>query len=90
MEKSIRRTRSSLQVAVGRFVRRYEAVRLRRDQALVDDVRKLQRLLHPEGGPQERLHGLPHYGARYGERAFLQALRQAVLPFDAVLRELEP
>lgn len=90
LERSLARTRTSLRVAVTRFARRYELARLRRDSTLVEDVRKLQRLLHPEGGPQERLHGLPHYAARYGARDFVRAIVAAAEPFDASLREIEP
>ncbi len=90
LQQAVQRTRTSIRIALQRFARRYEAVCLRRDQALVDDVRKLQRLLHPAGGPQERLHGYSQYAARYGERAFIESILARATPFDASLQELEP
>lgn len=89
LEKPLARTRTSVRVAVDRFASRYEAARLRVDAALVDDVRRLKRLLHP-GAPQERVHALPYYGARYGDRAFVETVLRAARPFDAALGDLEP
>ncbi len=89
LDKPLARTRKSVQVAIDRFAARYEAARLRSDARLVDDVRKLKALLHP-GAPQERVHGLPYYAARYGERAFVDAVLRAVRPFDGSLQDLSP
>ncbi len=90
LEKALARTRTSVRVAAERFAARYERARLHRDEAVVADVRKLQRLLHPKGAPQERNHGLAWYGARYGDRAFLETILASVRPFDGSLLEIEP
>lgn len=89
MEKALVRTRTSVRVALDRFAARHSAVCLRRDEALVEDVRKLRRLLFPDA-PQERILGLPHFAARWGGRAFAEAAIAVAEPFDASLRELEP
>jgi len=89
MDKALTRTRNTVRVALDRFAARHRAVRLRRDESLVEDVRKLRRLLHPDA-PQERIHGFPHLAARFGGRAFVEAAIAAAEPFDASLRELEP
>ncbi|HWV39869.1 MAG TPA: bacillithiol biosynthesis cysteine-adding enzyme BshC [Vulgatibacter sp.] len=89
MEKALARTRNTVRVALDRFAARHAAVCLRRDEALVENVRRLRRLLHP-GAPQERVLGVPHLAARWGGRAFTERVIAAAEPFDASLRELEP
>lgn len=88
LERSLSRTRRSLHVAVERFARRYGAVRLRRDQALVDDVRRLLLLLKPQGAPQERILCFASFAARYGDEALVRKIVDAVDPLDPSLREL--
>jgi len=90
LDRAFGRTRRSVERAVGRLVGRYARARLQRDERIVADVRKLLRLLFPGGAPQERVHGLAWYAARYGERAFLDAVLAAARPFDGSLQELRP
>lgn len=90
MEKALVRTRNTVRIALERFARRHAAVIVRRDSDLVNDVRRLQALLHPRGAPQERILGLPHLAARFGGHTFVGAIVAAAEPFDATLRELEP
>lgn len=87
--RSLERTRGTVKYAVSRFVRNYERARLRRDEGLVSDVRRLAALLHPEGGPQERCHGLSWYAAKWGDRALVEAVLESIVPFDPSLKDLE-
>lgn len=82
MPRGLERTRRTVERAVERLRRRYATALARRDERLVADVRKLKGLLHPQGLPQERFHGLPWYGVRYGDRAFVRLVLDAIRPFD--------
>lgn len=90
LARSLERTRKTVAYAVSRFARNYERARLRRDEGLVSDVRRFKALLHPEGGPQERCHGLSWYAAKWGDRALVEAVLAAIVPFDSTLKDLEP
>lgn len=90
LDRSFARTRRSVERAVERFVARYARERVRSDERLVADVRRLANLLAPAGVPQEREHGLAWYAARYGGPGFVRAILDAVVPFDGTLRELVP
>lgn len=90
LERSITRTRGTVERAVGRFAARYEAAIARADAQRVADVRRLQALLHPNGAPQERVYGLPAFALRHGDRALVERVLAAVDPFDPALKELVP
>jgi hypothetical protein len=53
-------------------------------------VRRLRDFLHPKGTPQERVLGLGAVAARSGDRAFVEQVLAAIVPYDSTLRELEP
>jgi hypothetical protein len=73
---------------VSKLAAKYEKASLHRDQKLVDDVRRLKRLLYPGDAPQERFYGLPSFAARFGEREFVHAVLAAVRPFEFAPRDL--
>lgn len=63
---AVRRTQTSVERNVERLLARYQRLRTERDQVLCARIDRLQRLLYPQGGPQERHYGLPYFLARYG------------------------
>jgi bacillithiol biosynthesis cysteine-adding enzyme BshC len=79
---AVEKTRATVATAVARLAGKVEKARLHQDRGLVDDVRRLQELLCPNGVPQERVYGLPYFAARYGEVAFIARVLAAVTPFD--------
>jgi bacillithiol biosynthesis cysteine-adding enzyme BshC len=79
---AVAKTRAAVATAVARLAGKVERARLHQDRGLVDDVRRLQELLCPNGLPQERVYGLPYFAARYGEGAFIDRVLAAATPFD--------
>jgi bacillithiol biosynthesis cysteine-adding enzyme BshC len=86
----VAKTRDKLRLIAGKLGEKVAAALARGDQARVEDVQRLLRLLQPGGAPQERVYGLSYFAARYGERAFLEAVLAAIEPFDPAPRELRP
>jgi bacillithiol biosynthesis cysteine-adding enzyme BshC len=82
------KTRDKLRLTAAKLSEKYRGVLAREDQARVHDVQRLKRLLQPDDLPQERVYGLAYFAARYGERAFIEAVLTAIDPFDPTLREL--
>lgn len=87
---ALEKTGATVRMAVSKLAEKYEKALLRQDESLVEDVRRLKQALFPGGQPQERVHGLPYYAARHGERAFLQAVLAAAEPFDFSPKDLLP
>ncbi|MBT9559915.1 MAG: bacillithiol biosynthesis cysteine-adding enzyme BshC [Myxococcales bacterium] len=73
--------------SVVRFVQKYERAWRGRDQLTGDRLDRLRVLLEPNGVPQERVHGLPYYLARYPD--LLQRLLGAIEPFSGGLIDVE-
>jgi bacillithiol biosynthesis cysteine-adding enzyme BshC len=85
---TIDKTRGKLETTSRKLAERYADVRAQADEARVRDVRRLRAMLQPDGVPQERSYGLAYYAAKFGERAFLDRVMQAIDPFDATRKEL--
>jgi hypothetical protein len=88
LESSAAKTREKIVSSAGKLAEKYAALLAHRDQARVEDVRRLQLLLQPNGEPQERFYGLPYFAARYGERALIERVLAAIEPFAAAHRDL--
>lgn len=86
----LRKTRSSVRRSVTRLQQRYRRARLRREGATWEELRRARSWLFPLGAPQERIYSFPYFAARYGVRSFLEAVLDAVEPFDSSLRILRP
>lgn len=84
----IDKTREKLETSAEKLAAKYGSALLRREQGLVQDVQRLKRLLFPAGAPQERAFGLPYFAARYGERALVSRVLEAIEPFSFAPREL--
>jgi bacillithiol biosynthesis cysteine-adding enzyme BshC len=84
----VAKTRDKLRLTAAKLREKYAGVLAREDQARVQDVQRLKRLLQPDELPQERVYGLAYFAARYGERAFIEAVLTVIDPFDPTLREL--
>jgi len=67
-DTALEKTRTTVERAVMKLAAKVESARLHADHALVEEVRSVKQLLYPNGVPQERVHGLPYYAARYGDR----------------------
>ncbi|MGA9523427.1 MAG: bacillithiol biosynthesis BshC, partial [Myxococcaceae bacterium] len=90
MSTPIRKTRSTVERAIRKLAGKYEAAQRRSQYPRVDEARRVQQFLYPDGAPQERVHGFAWYASRFGERAFLDCVLGAVRPFDGASRDLEP
>ncbi len=78
----------AVQESVSRFTQKLARARLAQDTLQSDRLDRLLALLQPNGVPQERVHGLPYYLARYPR--FLEVVLDAVEPYSGALRELRP
>ena len=85
---AVEKTRATVEMAVSKLAAKYEKALLHQDHELVEDVRRVKRLLYPQDGPQERFYGLPYFAARYGDRAFVERVLAAVAPFDPSPRDI--
>lgn len=83
-------TRHKVRHALERLQRRAERAALHADAALVEDVRRLQALLLPEGQPMERFYGPSAWAAQVGGRALVDATLAAATPWETNQRELRP
>ncbi len=90
LESALDKTQAAIEGALGKLGEKYEKALLHRDGERVEEVRRLKGQLYPNGEPQERCLGLAYHAARYGERAFVRRVLDAVTPFDFVLRDLHP
>lgn len=88
--KAARKTSGAVSEAAARLVERYRRALAERDAVQVQRLDRLLARLAPDGAPQERVHGWPWYGARYGVEGFVRAVLDAVVPFDGALRDLTP
>jgi bacillithiol biosynthesis cysteine-adding enzyme BshC len=88
LDVAVEKTRTTVARAIARLADKVASAHARRDGAVVEAVRAIRSRLHPNGAPQERVHGLAYYAARFGERAFIARVRDAVEPFDATPLEL--
>lgn len=88
LERALRRTRASVERAVSRFSSKVARAHLRRSGRFQEDLRFAREMLHPTGLPQERVHGLAYYAARFGERAFVRAVLGAISPLEPSSRPL--
>jgi uncharacterized protein YllA (UPF0747 family) len=84
------KTRATVQSAVARLAGKYRRALLHQDENLVRDLRRAKALLYPRDMPQERFYAVPYFAARYGERAFRDAVLAAIDPFDPGEREVCP
>ncbi|HJZ83962.1 MAG TPA: bacillithiol biosynthesis cysteine-adding enzyme BshC [Polyangia bacterium] len=85
----VRRTRDTVEHAVGRLVDRYARALATRDQVGAERLRKLQAELCPNGVAQERCFGLPWFACLHGVGGFKRRVLAAIRPFDAAVQDLE-
>lgn len=88
LERALRRTRASMERAVSRFSSKVARAHLRKSGRVQEDLRFVRDALRPTGLPQERVYGLAHYAARFGERPFIRAVLGAVAPLEPAPRPL--
>lgn len=82
------KTRATIEAAVTRLVERIERAALYRNQALIDEVRRLRMSLYPNGMLQERYYGLSYFAARYGQQQLVERVLAAIDPFDPSPKDL--
>ncbi len=90
LAKTAARTEESVRDQVAKLVAKYARALAQRDQVTVERLDRLRAYLAPDGVPQERVHGLPYYAARWGTRGFARLVLEACAPFDGALRDLCP
>ncbi|MBX2796194.1 MAG: bacillithiol biosynthesis cysteine-adding enzyme BshC [Myxococcales bacterium] len=88
LAKAARKTEATARDAVGKLVERYRRTLGQRDATAMERLERVMVRLQPGGSPQERVHGWPWYGARYGVGCFVRAVIDAVVPFDGAMQEL--
>ncbi len=89
MRRSVERTRATLRVALERLAARHRARRSGAADSRLAQLDEVARWLRPHGVPQERTYSFPAFAARLGLRAFGSRVLQAVVPFDAAVREID-
>jgi len=86
--KATRRTLDSVEGVIGKLVSRYARAVAAQDEVTVARVERARNQLAPGGAPQERVFGLPWFAARYGLDTVLAAAREAVVPYDAQMKDV--
>ena len=83
MDRSIEKTKRTVQDAISRLTAQYTKMSSQRDQGRIEEVRRLVEWLFPYGQPQERVYGISYFAAKHGERAFVErVLAAAAAPAD--------
>lgn len=88
LAKLVDRTAGSIADQIGRLVDRYRRTLARRDEVTVDRLDRLVARLAPDGAPQERVLNWTWFGARYGIDGIVDAILDAIEPFDGTLRDV--
>ena len=88
LDAAIEKTAASVRGSVQKLAAKYQAALLHRDAARVEELRRVQRMLHPGGIPQERVFGLATFAARFGEREFIARVLDTIDPFDPTLKDI--
>ena len=88
--RAVERTRATASRAASRLAGRYRAALAEHDRVAAARTERLRSFLLPEGVPQERAFGLPWFLARFGVRAFKQAVFSSLSPFDGTVKDVFP
>lgn len=88
LQRATRGARASLGRSLDRLARRYERLAVERDRVLRARLERLERWLHPDGAPQERVFSFPWFAARAGTAALVEAVLAAVDPLSPAPRDL--
>jgi bacillithiol biosynthesis cysteine-adding enzyme BshC len=86
--RALAKTRVSVERSLQKFAAKVERIAAYDDAELVDAVRRVRAWLAPDGDLQERRLGLPCFAARLGDRAVVERVLAAALPFDPSIQEL--
>ncbi len=87
--KSLEKTRRSMARSATKLGRSFDRAQWLRNREAVDDLRRVQARLQPQGLPQERFFGLPSFAARYGQRAFIDRVLAAAEPLRTGIEDLD-
>ncbi len=88
LETPLRKARSGLDELARRLGRRLTRSLARRDTVRASELLALKETLYPEGHPQERVHGMVGFAARYGDKALVERLLAEVRPFEGAFVEV--
>src|SRR4051812_24950133 len=88
--KAAQRTRVSIEVAVSRFAAQHLRAIAEEDRTVAERIDRVQAVLFPGGEPQERVHSLPFYAARYGVARLKQMVLAAIRPGETGVEDLRP
>ena len=87
------KTKSAVHAAAGKLAEKHKNALANQNASALRDIERVQLALYPGGEPHERVHGFSYYAARYGERAFIDRVMQALTdtdPFEPAPRDLRP
>lgn len=87
LDPAFDKTARHVERGLGRLAERIDAALRRSDETLSERLAYLSRRLRPDGQPQERRLCFPHFAARFGPRAFVEAALAGVSE-DRSLKEL--
>jgi hypothetical protein len=90
LKSAAERTRQTVEQALAKFAGKVARRAAERDATLAARIDKLQASLFPDGAPQERVHALPSYAARFGLAALKSAVLSAVSPGEHGVKDLAP
>ena len=80
LQAPVERTHALIQRRVAHLVSLYQHALRRRDSTRVSRVERVQRMLFPNGAPQERSLSVPYFLAKVGRTRFRQALFSCCSP----------
>jgi len=90
LAKAIRRTRDTMERAVGKLMDRYARALGQADRETAERLDRVQGALFPEGVPQERFHGLPWLLCRHGKEGLKRGIEGAWRPFTSETVDIRP
>ncbi len=90
LQSAEEKTQSIVHTSAAKLAEKYRRAVMHQNEELVRDVQRLRHALHPNGAPQERVYGFAYFAARYGERAFIERVLEAIEPFGPAAKDLFP
>lgn len=85
-----RKARDVIDSQLERVLDRYRRAVAQHDDAVSERLARFVGLLAPDGAPQERTYGMPHFAAQFGPRRLVETLLEAARPFDGGLIDVDP
>ncbi len=88
LTKAVKQTQAAVAESVARLLGKWQRVLASQQSAELAKRMRWRTILTPDGAPQERVHGLPWFAARYGLQHVVASVLEQTVPFSGEIKEL--